>query len=61
MSSTAQRKQSNHIPNSLNFSETQQIQSYLQWTVDSFAGVIWQKMLVLSLIVILTVLVSVML
>ena len=45
----------------LNFSETQQIQSYLQWTVGSFAAVTWRQMLVLAPIVLLALLVSVML
>ena len=45
----------------LNFSETQQIQSYLQWTVGSFSAVTWRQMLVLAPIVLLALLVSVML
>ncbi|MCJ8281958.1 MAG: iron ABC transporter permease [Rivularia sp. ALOHA_DT_140] len=45
----------------LNFSETQQIQSYLQWTVGSFSAVTWRQMLVLAPIVLLALLMSVML
>ena len=45
----------------LNFSESQQIQTYLQWTFGSFAGVTWQQMLVLAPVVVLGLLVAVML
>ncbi|PMB14159.1 iron ABC transporter [Fischerella thermalis CCMEE 5282] len=45
----------------LHFSETQQIQSYLQWTFGSFAGVTWRQMLVLAPVVLLALLISVML
>jgi len=45
----------------LNFSESQQIQTYLQWTFGSFAGVTWQQMLVLAPVVMLGLLVAVML
>ncbi|MDF5730656.1 MAG: iron ABC transporter permease [Rhizonema sp. PD38] len=45
----------------LNFSESQQIQTYLQWTFGSFAGVTWQQMLVLAPVVMLGLFVAVML
>lgn len=45
----------------LHFSETQQIQSYLQWTFGSFGGVTWRQMLVLAPVVLLALLISVML
>ncbi len=45
----------------LNFSESQQIQTYLQWTFGSFAGVTWQQMLVLAPVVVLGLFVAVML
>lgn len=45
----------------LHFSETQQIQLYLQWTFGSFAGVTWRQMLVLAPVVLLALLISVML
>ncbi|MBD2772177.1 iron ABC transporter permease [Iningainema tapete] len=45
----------------LHISESQQIQSYLQWTFGSFGGVTWQQMLVLAPLVLLALLVSVML
>lgn len=42
----------------LNFSESQQVQTYLQWTFGSFAGVTWQQMLVLAPVVLLGLLVA---
>ena len=42
----------------LQFSETQQIQSYLQWTFGSFGGVTWQQMEVLAPVVLLALLIS---
>ncbi|MBW4632342.1 MAG: iron ABC transporter permease [Iphinoe sp. HA4291-MV1] len=45
----------------LHLSETQQIQSYLQWTFGSFGGVTWQQMLVLAPVLLIALLVSVML
>lgn len=45
----------------LQFSESQQIQSYLQWTFGSFGGVTWQQMLVLAPVVLLALLMSLML
>lgn len=37
----------------LQFSDSEQIQTYLQWTFGTFAGVTWQQMPILSLVVIL--------
>lgn len=42
----------------LYFSESQQIQTYLQWTFGSFAGVTWRQMPILAIAVILGLLVA---
>jgi iron complex transport system permease protein len=43
----------------LQFSDNQKIQTYLQWTFGSFAGVTWRQIPILSTVVILGLLVSV--
>jgi iron complex transport system permease protein len=45
----------------LQFSESQKIQTYLQWTFGSFAGVTWRQMPILATVVILGLAVAVLL
>ena len=45
----------------LQFSENNQIQSYLQWTFGSFGGVTWRQMVILAPVVLLGLIVSLLL
>lgn len=45
----------------IQFSDSQKIQTYLQWTFGSFAGVTWQQMPILAVVVIFGLIVAVLL